>query len=522
MKRQVGTLDAVPSKRLFLSIIADYDLNKSICELVDNGFDVWTRAGRTDPINIRVWLDAELGTIRVEDDAGGLPRDELRFIVGPGQTGSASTDETIGIFGVGTKRAVVALAEDITIRTRHGSGETFQVEFDDTWLNDDDWELPLFSTDPIAPRTTEVELQKLRLKITDDAVELLRRHLGATYAKFLTRSNVSLELNGQQVTPRFFEEWSFPPDYEPRRYTGRIETPKKRMVEVEVLAGLSNESSPTAGEYGVYFYCNDRLVAPAMKSFDVGFTRGQAGLPHPKIALTKVIVSLRGDAGEMPWNSSKSDISTKHHVFVALHDWLVTVVADYARISRTWVGDWPDKVFAYGEGKVVDVVIPDFLTARKSFLPDAPKSRPRLPERVANKNLRLARRKPWVKGLYEGVVAATTLAKQPLENANWFAFNLLDLTLTSAFRAYLVHELDDTGDGDLKGLLRRAPRVSAALKTAITLPDDVWVRIENLARRREDLTYGRADPVVSHSELQQAEELVNSVLIRLYRIQLDA
>jgi hypothetical protein len=522
MKRQVGKLDAVPSKRLFLSIIADYDLNKSICELIDNGFDVWTRAGRKNDVNINVWLNEEQGTIRVEDDAGGLARSELRFIVGPGQSGSSSTDETIGIFGVGTKRAVVALAEDVTITTRHEAADTYQVEFDETWLNEDDWELPLFTVETIPPRTTRVELQKLRVKISDEAIELLRSHLGATYARFLTQPGVSLKLNGERITPRFFNNWSFPPNYEPRRYTGKIETPKKRIVEVEVLAGLSNESSPATGEYGVYFYCNDRLVAPAMKSFDVGFTRGQAGLPHPKIALTKVIVSLRGDAGEMPWSSSKSDISTKHHVFVALHDWLVTVVADYARVSRTWMGDWPDKVFAYEKGKIVNVPIADFLTARKSFLPDAPPSRPRLAERIASKNLRLAKRKPWVKGLYEGMVAATTVAKLPLEHANWFAFNLLDLTLTSALRAYLVNEVEsDIDEKGLKALLRRAPRVSADLKVAVKLPRDAWVKIENMARLREDLTFGRADALITDADLEEAEELVQSVLMRLYHIDLD-
>lgn len=57
MKKLIGTLDAVPSKRLFLSIIADYDLNKSICELIDNAFDMWTRNGRRMAINISVTLD---------------------------------------------------------------------------------------------------------------------------------------------------------------------------------------------------------------------------------------------------------------------------------------------------------------------------------------------------------------------------------------------------------------------------------------------------------------------------------
>jgi hypothetical protein len=40
MKNQVGTVDAIPSKRVFLSIIADYDLNRSVCELIDNALDI--------------------------------------------------------------------------------------------------------------------------------------------------------------------------------------------------------------------------------------------------------------------------------------------------------------------------------------------------------------------------------------------------------------------------------------------------------------------------------------------------
>jgi len=43
MKKEIGIVDAVPSKRLFLSIIADYDLNRSICELIDNAIDIWKK-----------------------------------------------------------------------------------------------------------------------------------------------------------------------------------------------------------------------------------------------------------------------------------------------------------------------------------------------------------------------------------------------------------------------------------------------------------------------------------------------
>ena len=386
MKKEIDSVNATPTKRLFQSIIADYDLNKSICELIDNGLDVWVRGRRARPIEIGITLDKIQQTIAVADNAGGLAKSELRYIVGPGQTGTSPTDETIGIFGVGTKRAVVALAQDIKIKTRRARQNTFQVEFDDDWLEDDDWDLPVYQVDNISPGTTEVNLQRLRVQITDETITHLRDHLSTTYAKFLGQNGVTINLNDQVLEPQFFENWAYPPKYSPQKFTGILKTENDRVVTVEAIAGLSRESSPAAGEYGVYFYCNDRLIARALKTFEVGFTKGLAGLPHPKVSLTRVLVFLNGDARSMPWNSSKSDISTKHEVFLALRDWLVQVVKDYASLSRIWMGDWPANVFKYKTGKINKVKITDFPSVKKSFLPPLPKSRPRYAEVITQKS----------------------------------------------------------------------------------------------------------------------------------------
>jgi hypothetical protein len=84
MKNEIGKLDGTPSKRLYPSIIADYDTNRSICELVDNGLDVWVRKRRAKNITLIISLDKSQQTISFEDDAGELPKSELRYIVGPG------------------------------------------------------------------------------------------------------------------------------------------------------------------------------------------------------------------------------------------------------------------------------------------------------------------------------------------------------------------------------------------------------------------------------------------------------
>lgn len=523
MKTQVGKINATPSKRLFLSIIADYDLNRSICELVDNGLDVWVRGGRKSNIAVHVTLNKEQQTICVEDNAGGLPKGELSFIIGPGQTGSAPTDETIGIFGVGTKRAVVALAQDITISTRHGQQKTYQVEFDDSWLEAEDWELPFYEIDNVAPGTTSVNLQRLRVHITDELTEQLRDYLGATYARFLVMEGVTITLNGNPLTPKVFDNWAFPPGYEPRRYSGDLPTAEGRTIRVEAIAGLSDESSPAAGEYGVYFYCNDRLVARALKTFEVGFMKGYAGLPHPKVSLTKVLVSLNGDARSMPWNSSKSDISTKHEVFQALHPWLTQVVKDYAALSRIWMGDWPDKVFQYDTGEVVDVPVDDFPTVKKSYLPPAPKSRPRYGDVITQANEALARKKPWVKGLYEGVIAADLISKQNLEQRNRIALIVLDSTLEIAFKEYLVN---DSGthysDAKLLDVFSSRHKVHTEIKKYVSIPVDTWKKIQHYSDLRNKLIHQRASGGVGDADLWAFRETVEAVLKKLYRLKFAA
>jgi hypothetical protein len=333
MKTSLPPIDATPSKRLYLSIIADYDVNRAICELIDNALDIWVLAGRTEKLNVEILLDQNQQRINVVDDAGGIRKSDLHFIVAPGYTGNPEHQQIIGMFGVGTKRAVVALAQEVRIRTRHAT-ETYQVEFNDDWIKDsEDWSLPAFRVDDIARGTTEIELTKLRKQITEDTISQLRIHLGRTYAKFLTNRKVMISLNSKRLKPITFDNWAYPPGYEPRIYSGSILTKDGMNVTVNAIGGLTLESSP-AGDYGVYFYCNDRLVASNLTTYEMGFATGLAGKPHADISLTRVVVSLYGEAQLMPWNSSKSDINTSNEVFVSLRNWLVQVVKGYASLSR--------------------------------------------------------------------------------------------------------------------------------------------------------------------------------------------
>lgn len=519
-KVAAGTLEATPSKRLYLSIIADYDLNRSICELVDNALDEWVRGGRAAPVSIDITLNLDQQAIVVQDNAGGVRESELKNIVAPGHTGSALSDETIGMFGVGTKRAVVALAQDIRITTRHSTKPAFRIELDDEWLEDDDnWDVPYYRANSIPAGNTIIEVNRLRAPLKPTSEGQLRSHLGATYAKFVRTRKVSITVNEKAVKPETFDDWSYPPKYGPKEITSIVKGPEGRPVKISILAGLGSESSPGAGEYGVYFYCNDRLVARGLKTFDVGFGRGMAGSPHPKISLTKVIVSLSGDARSMPWNSSKSDVDTKHPIFRAVQELLIQAVSDYARISRVWMGDWEENVFRYKSGEVQKVAVPDLRAAPRSFLPPPPKSRLKFIDKVKQKNAAASKKSPWTVGLYEGLVAANTMRRQKLATRNRLALVLIDTTLEIAMKDFLVHESGHFyPDGELEKIMKARHRVHQEVQKFISFDQEFWKKINWFYGLRCKLVHERATADLSDEHLDEFEGLAQQMLGKLHSL----
>jgi hypothetical protein len=522
MKEQTGSVDATPSKRLYLSIIADYDVNKALCELIDNALDIWVISGRPSGLEIQLFLDEEQQKIDVHDNAGGVAEGDLPLIVAPGQTGNVGVQQTIGLFGVGTKRAVVALAQDIRIRTRHDE-DTFQVEFDDAWIhNYAEWDIPLFRVSPIPAGSTRIELLRLRKPITKDTISRLHEHLSATYAKFLTTPGISIKLNNNVISPLTFEQWAFPPDYEPTIYTGKVTTSGGGIVQVEATAGLAKESSPAGGEYGVYLYCNDRLIARALKTIDVGFDTGMAGKPHADISLTRAIVSLNGDAQLMPWNSSKSNINPSHEVFQALRPWLVRVISDYSSLSRRtskFEGGWPDNVFRFTSGSLKRVAISDFPTVKTSYLPPLPEISPRYASVVQRANKDLSKSKPWTKGLYETIIAVDWILKQRFDQRNRIALVLLDSTIEIAFKDFLSNECGTRySEKRLSEIFNNRIDVHKEIKKYKRISQNIWMKIEHYYDQRCQLLHRRATVTIADKDIDDFRKITELVLRKLFNL----
>lgn len=103
-------------------------------------------------------------------------------------------------------------------------------------------------------------------------------------------------------------------------------------------------------------------------------------------------------------------------------------------------GGWPENVFKYAGGKIVNERISDFKTANTSYLPTLPEFKPRLPDKIKNANKSIVQTKPWARGIYESIIAVDIILGKNLEQKNRICLILLDSTLEIAFKEYLVNE----------------------------------------------------------------------------------
>jgi hypothetical protein len=523
LKQRVGTVDGSPDKRLLSSVIADYDLNRAVCELVDNAIDTWSITHATDKLRVRIRYDESQKTLQVTDNAGGVPEANLGDVVGPGRSRNKPTDPVIGIFGIGTMRAVVALAQDVRITTRFQNCHTYQMEFSDLWLTEESWNVDYYRVDDLPEPGTVVDMSRLRVVVDEQAHDALREYLQRTYAKFLIDGNASIVLGSEELTGICFnQDWAYPRRYRPRIFEFPVRTAEGATVDVKAEVGVTRESSPSIGEYGVYVYCNKRLVARALKTIAVGFSTGHAGRPHPQASLARVIVSLDGPAYLMPWNSSKSDVNTSHVIFVALQKKLVELVTYYASLSRRLMGRWKTEIAPYGRGKVLIEKASAIEDVDTGKLPPLPSAKPRFPARAHDANKRILHLKPWTQGLCDNVAAAEWIFRSGLKMKNRLCLILLDSIIEIALKDYMENVASPRpGHNRLTQILNNRHDLVGEAQKHLRLSSTDWTKIDLYYRTRCDLIHRSSVADIPDSEIEMQRSLVHKVLKRMFSLTLD-
>lgn len=347
---------ANPTKAFFVhTITRDIRLEDCILDLVDNSLDgarnllhfpVPSLSDKSDFSTFKVKINFDENSFSITDNCGGISLDDaVNYAFTFGRMDADSPEDySIGIYGIGMKRAVFKLGDQVSIRSTYGGGdrlaeEPFKVEIDvPTWLKQQDWDFDLSPDEALTEPGVQVNVDELRESISSEFSNpvfstSLRRILARDYARFIDRG-LTIEVNGKRVRPFDFSLLT-----SDRIVPLRAEFSLKG-VKVEIIAGMAARPTEDAdpdheGEKedrsGWYVLCNDRMVVAADKTEVTGWGYGGRNRWHPQYrGFMGIILFSAKEADALPLTTTKRSIDSDSEIYRL-------ALARMIELTREWI-----------------------------------------------------------------------------------------------------------------------------------------------------------------------------------------
>ncbi|MBX3245868.1 MAG: ATP-binding protein [Myxococcales bacterium] len=366
MKQGIDSAQATPTKQFFVSMLTrDIKLEDAILDLIDNCLDGALRlgdGGKPDYSRYLVQITLAKDHFSIEDNCGGIPRDVAKnyaFKMGREPNDNRDSDtETIGMYGVGMKRAIFKMGRNAIVKTRHGT-DTYEVPITAAWLDATSWD-PLPINEP-TEATEKLEAPGTTIYVSDLNEGVARHFANPAFVNEVTTAisqhftmflqwGLKIEINGESVQPVHVEVLVSPREDGPAPYVFRKTTGD---VTVSITVGLntsrrsegddSDDDADFAGQRasataGWTVLCNDRAVIVGDKSRLTGWgDLPLVPLYHPQFAVITGIIEFRAkDAKKLPVTTTKRALDASSEL------WLESLVKmkEGMRVWISYTNDW--------------------------------------------------------------------------------------------------------------------------------------------------------------------------------------
>lgn len=362
-KPSADQAQASPTKQFFVSMLTrDISLADAILDLLDNCLDGAMRLANGGPVDYAkhfVKIEIAKDHFSIADNCGGIPREVAKnyaFKMGREPDDDRDADaETIGMYGVGMKRAIFKMGRNALVRTRHGT-DMFEVPITSQWLDAKNWD-PLPINEPTEAKEKLAE-PGTTIYVTD-LYEGVSRHFAnaafendvrtavAEHFTMFIQWGLKVEINSKPVESVRVEVLVSPEEERPAPYifqktidevlvsiTVGLNTSKSLGDDEDDDAGFERDRSSATAGWTVL--CNDRAVIVGDKSRLTGWGDG-IPLYHPQFAIITGIIEFRSKhADKLPVTTTKRALDTSSNV------WLESIVKmkEGMRIWISYTNQW--------------------------------------------------------------------------------------------------------------------------------------------------------------------------------------
>jgi hypothetical protein len=361
---------AYPAKRFFVEMLTrDIELDDSILDLLDNCLDGAMRLSTNNRKDVKddskiyegfyahITMNSE--NFVIEDNCGGIPRELARryaFRLGRPEERDQENLPTVGIYGIGMKRALFKMGAQSQVITKNGDDE-FVVRISPEWLKSDDmWDLELEDLDgALSHHGTKIIINKLhdnvRFQFEDEAdfQVNLRRKISHHYGVILNKG-FKVKINGVDIRPSvtnlIFDKDAFKND---KGIVPYVYKNNYNNVNIELMLGFYRALSTTdedndnlhgrnsSEQAGWTIICNDRVVLYADKSRITGW--GELGIPNYHnqfISIAGVVRFTSDNAKNLPITTTKRGIDGNSEVYLAVKDFMRDALKIFTSFTNKW------------------------------------------------------------------------------------------------------------------------------------------------------------------------------------------
>lgn len=360
-------VQAAPAKRFFVEMLTrDIELGDAILDLLDNCVDgaIRTNVGRVvsaDKPYDGFWAKVTLSEngFTIEDNCGGIDQElaaDYAFRLGRPDVERDKDIPTVGMYGIGMKRAIFKMGYESKVVSRVSEGNGFVVNIPRAWMEDDqNWNLEL-DTDfvGLGQNGTLISVTDLRegvsRQFSDDTgfVKTLRDSVSAYYG-YIIAKGFSVSINDESVQPlrvNFLSDergLSGEEAIAPYVFKSNVDG-----VDVSVTVGLyaplggmddddPPASKPSVDRAGWTIICNDRVVLYADRTRVTGW--GDANVPayHPQfVSIAGVVIFNSKDAKKLPVTTTKRGVEGNSDLYLSVKNVMRDGLKQFTDFTNKW------------------------------------------------------------------------------------------------------------------------------------------------------------------------------------------
>lgn len=317
-------IDARPTKRLFIKILSrDISIKACILDLIDNSVDAYIINGETERRKIR--LNISKDKFEILDNCGGIEYNFLKNTVFRFGADIKRDKPTLGIYGIGMKRAIFKMGKKILMETDDGKSYSKIYLNVDEWCESDNWEIPFehFEDSRLSPGEkpyTKIVVTDLYDNIKekfnlDSFVNSIKEAIHITYTFFIT-DKIDFYLNNDIKIEPFVIEVRSDELYKPAKYQESFED-----VDFEIICFIDpkeGRAKKELGKRGWNIFFNKRLILAEDTTGITGWTGAPEDLPkyHSIYNEFRGIVFINSeDPSRLPLNTSKTGLDTETSIY---------------------------------------------------------------------------------------------------------------------------------------------------------------------------------------------------------------